>query len=110
MTLYIFHDLVVSKQLYILYVIVSGRTYFYIIFVPGNITVKEVRLLAATFKTLYVTRFFYLTAVYYIFYLLLLCFIHETHAPFRKISNSAQCGKFALILWRLVKRSIFCVF
>jgi len=24
--------------------------------------------------------------------------IHETNAPFRKISNSAQCGRFALIL------------
>jgi len=32
------------------------------------------------------------------------------YAPFRKISNSAQCGRFALILWRLVKGSFFCVF
>jgi len=34
----------------------------------------------------------------------------DINAPFRKISNSAQCGKFALILWRLVKGSFFCVF
>jgi len=32
------------------------------------------------------------------------------NAPFRKISNSAQCGRFALILWRLVKGSFFSVF
>ena len=32
------------------------------------------------------------------------------NAPFRKISNSAQCGRLALILWRLVKGSFFCVF
>ena len=32
------------------------------------------------------------------------------NAPFRKISNSAQCGRFALILWRLVNGSFFCVF
>ena len=32
------------------------------------------------------------------------------NAPFCKISNSAQCGRFALILWRLVKWSFFCVF
>ena len=32
------------------------------------------------------------------------------NAPFRKISNSAQSGIFALILWRLVKGSFFCVF
>ena len=31
-------------------------------------------------------------------------------APFSKISNSAQCGRFALILWRLVKGYFFCVF
>ena len=32
------------------------------------------------------------------------------NAPFRKISNSAQCGRFALILWRLVKGSFIHVF
>ena len=32
------------------------------------------------------------------------------NALFHKISNSAQCGLFALILWRLVKGSFFCVF
>ena len=32
------------------------------------------------------------------------------YAPFRKISYSAQCGRLALILWRLVKGSFFCVF
>jgi len=37
-------------------------------------------------------------------------FNHITNAPFRKILNSAQCGRFALILWRLVKGSFFCVF
>jgi len=31
------------------------------------------------------------------------------HAPFRKISNSAHCSRFALIVWRLVKGSFFCV-
>jgi len=29
----------------------------------------------------------------------------HTNAPFRKISNSAKCGRFALILWRLVNGS-----
>ena len=32
------------------------------------------------------------------------------NAPFGKISNSALCGRIALILWRLVKGSFFCVF
>jgi len=31
------------------------------------------------------------------------------NAPFHKISNTSQCGKFALILWRLVNGSFFCV-
>ena len=34
----------------------------------------------------------------------------DAYAPFRKILNSAQSGRFALILWRLVKGSFFCVF
>ena len=32
------------------------------------------------------------------------------NGPFRKFSNSAQSGRVALILWRLVKGSFFCVF
>ena len=38
--------------------------------------------------------------------------VHTLHenAPFRKNSNSTQRGRFALILWRLVKGSFFCVF
>jgi len=34
----------------------------------------------------------------------------DRNAPFRKISNSAQCGIFALILWRLVKGFFFWCF
>jgi len=34
----------------------------------------------------------------------------QGYAPFRKFLNSAQCGRFALILWRLVKGSFFCFF
>ena len=31
------------------------------------------------------------------------------NAPFCKISNSAKCGRFAMILYRFVKGSFFCV-
>jgi len=35
---------------------------------------------------------------------------HGGDASFRNFSSSAQCGRFSLILWRLVKGSFFCVF
>jgi len=39
---------------------------------------------------------------WYVDQLALLSLVWSVNAPFRKISNSAQCGRFALILWRLV--------
>ena len=38
------------------------------------------------------------------------CILNYQNAPFCKISSYAQCGRFSLMLWRLVKRSFFCVF
>ena len=35
--------------------------------------------------------------------------MHSKNAPFHKISSSAQCGRFSLILWRLVKGTFFYV-